>query len=403
MTDKDKPKVTKTTDELRFEVLRGAALSTPKTPDTKNPADTPKIAEAPRIAEIPKVPTSPIVRRSKSISKPSDLNIPFYQKIKYSSDVLMERAMPNTGQMNAKVGDKVEPFTRLALTKVSTERVRLGTDEVFKASKSRAKGDFYYMGEIVGYAGYEKFIAPFNGILSKINKIWIFAKEAREFWVLSGLWGEVADVYDTKSVQIKTNFTDINFAACTDREYSGELVVFPNPTELLSTHYLEKFPKDAYGAIIYIGNFLSTENLRKAIDMGVGGILAGSTDRSNFALANDYNVFLGTFMGFGNIPTPNPIYEILKTISNRYVFLQGSGNLLRIPSPAKFTPEQMKDSTADSLFKTLEVGLYVAVLQKPYFGYCGVVEKIIDSSIVVRLEENNEAIDISAQNVIALG
>ncbi|MBI2414798.1 hypothetical protein HYV31_03115 [candidate division WWE3 bacterium] len=326
--------------------------------------------------------------------------IPLVQKITKRNNVLVERALPKKGELDAPIGTKVEPFTRVGIAKVSYGRLPLASS--LKIVRGKSVGSYFYTGEVLGILTGKKIIAPFDGVLQKIPNGFMFEQEERDFWLLAGVWGEVIDYVDKYSVILKTQTTDIHLAACTQNSCDGELIVFPNPSELLEMHYLERFSKDSFGKIVYTGNYVNSMMVAKAIELGVAGIIAGSAERDAFSLAKRNGVFLGSISGFGKIPTPTNVYAFLKDISNRYVFLQGSRQLLRIPVSSEFSEAEVSPDLFSGTLCELKCDLSVQVFEEPYFGWVGKVSSVTDDDVYVILDDVKDPVKIKIPNLVAL-
>ena len=317
----------------------------------------------------------------------------------FSSEALIERALPEIGDLEVAVGDTVEPFTKLGMTKVSYAVMPLPLGLHFARGKDA--DSFFYEGEELGGIGLHKVKAPFNGQIVQAEHSLVFKQEPRDFWLLAGVWGEVVNILDKQSVLLKTRMQCFNFAACTNASFAGELIVFPNPSELLEVQYLEKFAKDVHGKIIYFGDFVSTELLTRAGDLGAGAVLAGSARRETFVQAKKISLFLGTFGGFGHIPTPKFIFDALKDVSSRYVFVQGEKNLLKIPVPIDL-PAVGNSGEAEAILRELTVGDSVLVLQKPHFGCAGKVKSVQGDKVCVILDRTSTEVEVGLPNLVAL-
>ncbi len=322
--------------------------------------------------------------------------VPVAKKLVYKNDIFVERLLPVEGDVVSKVGEIVEPFVKLGMTKVSYAFMNIPTD--LKIAKGRPADGFFYTGEAVGSVNGKKVLAPFDGQLGKTADGFVLRQGARDWWLLAGVWGEVAGVVPKKSVLIKTQSMDFSLAVCTRGSYAGELIVFPNPSKLLEMQYLEKFAKDIFGKIIYAGDFISEAVLKRAIELGAGGLVGGGTNRSTFMAAEDAGFFLGVFGGFGEIPTPKFVYGVLKEISNRYVFVQGEKNLLRVPIPGRVDETVRRNE----VLKDLKVGDLVQVFEKPYFGWVGKVSEVKDSAAYVLLDGVENPVEASSPNLISV-
>ncbi len=324
--------------------------------------------------------------------------IPRIKRLTYSREVLMERPLPLKGTLNVKVGDAVDPVTRLGMTKLSTAVSYIPLDLTF--AKGKFDTGYFYTGEKIGRSKLKKVIAPFDGYMSKSDKSYIFTQEPKEHWLLSGVWGKVEKKIESMSVLIRTQTVDIKLAVCSSRYISGEFIVFPNPSDLLQSQYLENFSKDVYGKIIYLGEFATPVAVEKAVQLGVGGLIAGSTDKQTFEYAKSQKIFIGLINGFGRIETPDYIFDFIKEVSNRYVFIQGERNLLRIPIPQ----ERLSDIEPDlgAVLVKPVVGMRVQIFQKPYYGYLGTIKDVQEGVIYVTLNQVAEPVEVPLHGVLAV-
>lgn len=329
------------------------------------------------------------------------MHIPIIRKVMKNNDVFVERALPRVGEFVAKEGEVVEPFTKLGMTKISYGNLPL--TKRFKVSKGRDVGSYFYTGDTLGVIGRKKVVAPFDGTLIKLeNGDFMFKQEDRDFWLLSGVWGTVASVVEKSSALIKTQTMDIKFAVSTSHSYSGELVVFPNPSELLEMQYLQQYSKDSFGKIIYVGDHLNLKLVEKALELGVAGLISGSVDREALTFAKKKGIFLGAISGFGSIPTPEYIFNILKEVTNRYVFLQGNLGLLRIPSEKPFPTKDIRPNTYTGQLRAVKKGLLVQIFEEPYFGWVGRVHSIRDDDVQVVVDAGRDPVKIKIPNIISL-
>lgn len=321
--------------------------------------------------------------------------VPVVRKVITNPEALIERALPAPGMLYCQVGQEVKPFDRLGVCTVSYKRFMLPTG--FVPNKSKLDKQFYYFGALLGKSGSKKVTAPYNGYLFKDGASFAFDEVENKFLLLSGVWGTVEKIHENKSVLVKTKTKDLLLAASTTNSVTGELVIFPNPTEILEEYYLEEFSKEARGKIVYVGHYASDEVIKKAVTLGAGGIVAGSTSRETFAYAKANNLALGVIMGFGKIETPEPVFKLLNQIAYRQILLQGERNLLRIPIPVEEWAEPGKPADSKPI-KKLAKKMKVQVFQKPYFGKIGSVDSIGDYSIFVKFDDSNAPVEIRLPN-----
>ncbi len=277
-----------------------------------------------------------------SLSASSKMPIPCLSKVTYRNNVLVERALPSKGLLNVSVGQVVKPFTELGKT--------------------------------------------------------------TDFILLSGLWGTVEDVVPQHSVLLKTSLVDLHLVAGTLPYAEGELITFPRPGDVVQQQYLQKFGYSLSGKLVYVGDTVSLEALSMARTFGVAGILAGGCSKQVYDFAVQSGMFLGLFSGFGLTKTSCDVYETLAGVSTRIAFASAEDHVLRIPVPLGFAPERLA-SHAFSVFKPLEIGLRVYVLQPPYLGDTGRVTQVLDAlngRVAVQLDSNGSTVDLSVPNFLAL-
>lgn len=324
--------------------------------------------------------------------------VPVYRKIIHSNYVLMERCLPDPGNIRVKPGDTIEAFTELGSSKHSVHKF-----DVDPAISARLfPGKLYKRGETIGKIERKTLIAPFDGVLEENAGVFSLVSEKETYTLLSGVWGQVVDTTGDISVLIKTQMTDIHMIACSGESVEGELVVFPNPNAEMQMQYLKKYYKNVYKKVLYVGDFFQKELLEMAIELKVAGILSGSSTRDLFSLAKSEGIFLGIFTGFGELPTARDVFSTLTNVSNRYIFIHGSENLLRIPMPESFDSSQLRVNVMSNSLRLLKKGLRVVVFSEDHFGWVGFVEKIGKDSIVVKFEKNDASVEVPLPNILAL-
>ena len=326
--------------------------------------------------------------------------IPIIKKVVKTNNVLIERSLPKEGKIYVEPGNNVEPSDKIGSCKVSYEAVDLG--ENFKPYKVFATGQLALAETAVGRQGSKKFVSPFNGYLRRNNGNYFFMAQEKDYWLLPGVWGEVVKVKRGYSVLLKTQMTDMHIPVATKSFTAGELIVFPNPSQLLEAQFLNKYLKSAAGKIIYAGHSITLNFITEAHRLNVPGILAGSASRDVLTYANKNKIAIGLFTGFGQIPTPNFIYNMLNDIAHRYVFLDGARNVLRIPATVPFSAKELSDSIPKSILQYVKKDLQVQIFKSPYFGYTGKVDKVSKSSIFVKVSAEAEPFEVSPPNVFAI-
>jgi len=323
--------------------------------------------------------------------------IPVITKIKITNGILVERDLPKPGEITTAVGDKVEPSQKIGSTKVSYKIINLGNK--FRLKRGLSFGNTVSKGAVLGSTGIKKFKAPFKGILYKNDLGSCYFKSvSQDYWLLPGVWGEIVDIKEGISVLLKTQTKDMQFVASTPGFVSGELIVFPNPSELLEMEYLNRYLKFASGKIIYVGDCLSPMVLERAAALNVGALLVGSASAHMFDEAKRLKINLGIFSGFGDMKTPSSVYFELNEVSHRYVFFYGDKGKLSIPLPVGTEEPKTKRKVLKFVKKGIDVQIFIS---KAYGSY-GIVDRVTKSSIFVRLENGEDIVEVLPPYIFAI-
>jgi hypothetical protein len=356
---------------------------------------------------------------------------PVLKKLVEKTETYMERCLSVPGNLFVKEGDLVRPFDRLGECVYSQKQALY--PKGLKPFKYKNARQFYYEGSNLGRIGKTAIAAPFNGNLTKKDDdSFVFNAVDDKHVLLSGVWGTVQKVTENRAILIKTQTKDLLLSSSTKVCISGELVVFPNPMEILEKYYLEGFSKNNEGKIVYVGHFADMEVVKRAGEMGAAAVLAGSAYKETFNYAKKIGLGFGLISGFGKLETPEPIYKLLSIIAYRYVFLDGEKSVLRIPrsiddsvvnveaeiekakkalkinktskkpitlEKEKISPVRLEgESSKSPVVKEVTKGIDVLCLQSPNFGKIGVVDSVSESSIFVKFSSEKAAVEIKLPN-----
>jgi hypothetical protein len=333
---------------------------------------------------------------------------PVLKKLIDKTDSFIERSLPVPGNLFVKENDPVKPFDRLGECVFSQKQAFYPKN--LKPAKYKNNSQFYYAGSNLGKMNRKPVAAPFNGNLIKsANDSYVLQAADDKYILLSGVWGTVHKAAENRAVLIKTRTSDLLLAACTGINTSGELVVFPNPMEILEKYYLESFSKNNEGKIVYVGHFADIEVVKRAHEMGVSAVLAGSAHRDTFNYAKSEKLGFGIISGFGKLETPDQIFKLLSVIAYRYVFLYGEKNILRIPhsldggqdvieDKAPKKPAKAVKTVKPVVIREVKKDVDIVCLQAPNFGKIGTVDSVSESSIFVKFSSEKGSTEIKLPN-----
>lgn len=327
------------------------------------------------------------------------IKLPVIKKMTKTNNFLVERVLPEGGELSVKKGDVVEPFVKIGSAEVSNFSQKVDpTYTLVRDLNTYIEKGVQIAEKKVGSLKVSNLYAPYSGFLRQSGASVVFEQDKELITLLSGTWGTVKDVIEKKAVLISSSATTLYCAVSTPFEAEGELVVLPNPTELIEDPYFNNFTKDIAGKIIYSGHNIKLENLKKAKNLGVRGIFAGSFDKAAYEYSLENNFFLGSLSGYGRIPTPDPIFMFLNSVSSRYIFARGKKGEIYIPSAEKFNEEDTKPPK--DFFVEIKNGMMVQVLERPYFGWLGTVDTFFDDKVSVKLSNSIEVVSVKATNLL---
>ena len=319
--------------------------------------------------------------------------IPVYKNISFQDEFYIERSLPNKGKILVNEGDSVSSYTKIGYSKNINRELIIPSN--FKINNKLIGNNSIKSGDLVAYLDNSYIFAPFDGYIETSGKSRALVKYQEDYWNLSGVTGKIHKVVPSRSCLIKTSGYLIKFFEVSKPEVEGELVILPNPSELIENDFMDRYIKDGLGKIVYTGDYLRKSMLQKAMDIGCEGVIAGSCDRETLLWAKENNFFVGLLSGFGRIPTVNKLFNLIKNFDSKYM-------LVREGSSAMFVSSTEKKNFLQRPFETVKEGLSVICLTHPYFGWEGVVSSVASDKVSVKILKNNEVVKTSYSNLIAL-
>jgi len=322
---------------------------------------------------------------------------PVFKNIEYLDEIYVERCLPNKGKILVNEGEKIYSYTKLGYSKNSAHELIIPKSLTFNPKLKNKK--FIKSGDLLAFHKNNYLFAPFDGYLNSTNNSNTLIKHQEDYWLLSGISGEVKKIIPSKSCLIKTSGFSFKFFATSIDETEGELRVLPNPSELIEIDFMQRYVKNGTGQIVYTGDYLRRSLLEKAIEVGCEGIVCGSCDRETLLYARKNNFFVGILSGFGRIPTHSKVFEFLKFFDNKYLLVRKDSNEMLISSENVLKSPNVLIKTP---YTFLKKGASIVCLDYPYFGWEGEVLKIESNYVNVRIKKNNEELKLDSSDLIAL-
>lgn len=318
--------------------------------------------------------------------------IPTFRNITYLENIFIERALPSKGKILLNINENVSSYTKVGFSKNSIRELLIPSD--FKIAKNSFQQKNYKTGDLVAYGKNKYLFAPFDGYLENRGSSYVLVKDPEDYWLISGVYGQIKNAIPSRSVLIKTSGFELKFVATSTSYCEGVLEVLPNPSELIEIEYMEKYIKNGLGKIVYTGDFLRKEMLLKAIEVGCEGLITSSCDRETLKVAKENNFFVGVLSGFGRIPVREKVWKFLKTFKSKYAIVREGSNGL-------FISELDAGYKNENPYVNLKIGLPVIVLDYPYYGWEGVVTGIEHESVRVKILKLDESVTTHYSNLIS--
>lgn len=235
--------------------------------------------------------------------------------------------------------------------------------------------------------------APVSGVITNINLQTGFVTIARPFKevvVDAYIQGKVASVIPQRGAVIEVPAVRITGIFGVGRERHGELkVVVDGPADVLDE---DRVTPDCQGKILVGGSMATNAAIKKALEVGAKGIIAGTASYLNVVQSlgvklgvgitgqEDIEMTLILMEGFGRLDMRPEIFDLLRALDGRLACINGATQIragairpeIIVPFPDYTGPFTEKQLVYEDLVK----GLSVRVINDPYFGLKGKVVEL---------------------------
>ncbi len=213
----------------------------------------------------------------------------------------------------------------------------------------------------------------------------------------AGVSGEVVKLLPGKAVLIQTSAVIIRGVAGNGEDSEGEVRIAADYNEPIK---LEAIDAGCLGQILVGGNVPTLEIFKKAEAVGVKGIVCGGADFSAFAKTK---LPILITEGFGRPPLNRKIFDFLKNVEGRHVFLSPEYGELLVARyvDGEEDRHELLDAQSEEVtevFADLKKGMEVQVFTSSTFGQTGKVEKVLEDKVEVQLD-GGDKITVPGRNV----
>lgn len=336
-------------------------------------------------------------------------------KVKASTTIRAARRLPILGDVLVREGEKVGFDTVVARTSVpgGVEIVKLvhllGIDPDEVAMYMRKKvGDNVQKDEVIaekkGFLGMFRSVAksPTMGVVQQVSELTgqvTISEPPVPLEVKAYIPGQVEKVLPNEGVMVRIDGALIQGIFGIGGETHGTIAfAVDSPDEMLT---IDKIRDDYSGKVVVGGSLVRVDALRKAISLGVKGVVVGGIedkDLSDFlgyeigvAITGHENVGLTLIIteGFGRMRMSDRTFNLLKKLEGKEAAINGATQIragvirpeIIVPQLDTGTRPQMSEHFVPQ--KGMEPGMAVRIIREPDFGKIGkIVSLPVDLQVV---------------------
>lgn len=307
--------------------------------------------------------------------------------IQTQTKIRRERVLPKGGEIVVRVGQEVSPIQVVARTTMASdfailkaaEKLDVEPDELTKYLRLE-KGDPVEAGSVLAsrkrLLGERQVISPVDGIFFDVVNGRIAVQPTSDWLELRALVaGRIVSYVGDRGVIIETSGSLVQAAWGSGREGAGKLkMVSAYPNSVLMPDHLDI---DATGQVLAMGVLDSLEQFHRAEDLGVRGMIAGSTTAEICRASMASPLPLIVTDSIGGSRMAEPIFQLLQQADGRSVSLFGAYNAEAGQRPEIILPQAAAlGLDATTVKKTLIPGQPVRILNMAEASEVGTVKRI---------------------------
>ena len=340
--------------------------------------------------------------------------------------VRKHRILPLKGDVIVRVGDSVNPDDVVARTHLPGNVVPLNVanklglpPEDLTEVMLKKEGDEIKEGEAIALKkGIIKFFnstcpATIDGTLESISTVTgqvLQRGEPIPVEVKAYIRGKITEVIENEGVVVDTYASFVQGIFGIGGETSGELIVAtPDNKTVLSDDLIKEEMK---GKIVVGGSLVTADALKKAIKVGVRGIVVGGFDDKDLrdflgydigvaiTGSEDIGVSLVVTEGFGTIDMAHKTFDLLSRNVGKQACINGAtqirAGVIRPEVVIPFeTSEAINPADAEGEILGLDIGSPIRVIRHPYFGKLGKVTGLPSPLHVLESESKARILEVA--------
>jgi len=349
-------------------------------------------------------------------------------KVSRKAVIYKERRLPLKGEVVCKVGDRVKADDIVAKTQIPGDvetlniagRLGVSPEDVKEYLKFNI-GDKIKKDETIamtnGIFGYFKTIikSPITGSIENISEItgqMILRYPPKPIQIDAYVDGEVTEIIENEGVIIKTQGTFVQGIFGIGGEVRGEMKMAAKSNDAIIA--VDDITPDCSGKILVAGSFIDENLLKKAVTVGVKGIIVGGIDDRDLKKFLGYDIGVAITgsekkgitvvitEGFGKMNMAEKTYNTLKEKEGQIASINGATQIRAgVLRPEVIIPDfNLKNEELKSVDSSsgIQIGNIVRIIRSPYFGLIGKVTNLPPELLKIETEANVRVLEVELKS-----
>jgi hypothetical protein len=353
-------------------------------------------------------------------------------KVKALTTIRKTRRLPIRGDILVKKGDTVKYGTIVAQTRIpgnvevldvahilGIESADLEIHMLKKVGEPVEKDEL--IAKYVAFFGLSKIFvnSPIKGTVERVSILTgqvTIREEPINVSIDAYIPGAVADLIPGEGVVIETRGSLIQGILGVGGETHGEIkIAVKSPDEVLTQ---DKITPDSSGKIVVGGALVTSDALKRAVLLGVKGIVVGGVEDKDLvdflgyeigvAITGHEQVGLTLIVteGFGKMQMSNKTFALLKSSESKLACINGATQLRAgVTRPEIIIPGQDTEPTATiqdegkEIFKEgMHQGMLVRIIRQPHFGAIGKISALPVPLEKIRTESHVRVLEVELED-----
>lgn len=325
-------------------------------------------------------------------------------KVLKSTTLHLERRLPLKGRVCVSIGQRVNYDQIVASTELpgNVDMIniasQLGIDAKDVPSHMLCRcGDLIERGQDIakndGFFGFFKSIlrSPIRGYLESVSEVSgqaVLRAPAQPVSIKAYVNGTISEIIGDDGVIVTTKGAFIQGIFGIGGESAGELLLLaPNPHHILTPQ--ELLPEHK-GKVIVGGSLATEDTLRRAVELGVSGLVVGGIDDKvlrdfmgyDLGVAITGSEELGLTLiiteGFGPIDMAQHTFELLRANQGKLASISGATQIRAGVIRPEIIIPSIDDIIADTVSPELQftIGATVRLIREPHFGVLAKIKSL---------------------------